>query len=549
MTIIGSGTTVVTLNTAHPNVTITGTINAYGIEETDFVRYAAAVFGPAAGRFTIFNTGLIESFGTDPSGAGLLLANTGTVTNKGTIIGGEGLILQYGGGASSVVNTGYIQGSLGSGIVLGKNGTVENAGLISARLDGIDAGGYVPNSGTIHAATGIESTAGTAVNTGTIITTPSGDGIFTAGPSVTVINQGIISGGAFGLYEDGNGMITNAGTISAIAGIYAEEAQGGILNEGAITATGSIGIDVLFGASVSNTGDLHAAGNGIQINGTGQAKNAGTIIAGAAGINQRGGGTVVNAGVITGNAGILFDYGLNLPGTVTNTSTGTITGERGNATFSIGPFGTGVELTDGGSLYNAGLISGEYFAVYVQDHGYVTNIGTIVTGGTGLFGDGAGLGLYGGGTADNTGTVSAATAIFVGFGGAIPSTFDDLVINGGLLTGGTGIAIEANYAHAKTVSNSGTIAVSGTGIYSAGTATMIYNAGLITGAIGVSLASNAYLNNSGTIRGAKSGIIIGADSQIYNEGLVTGGITAGALSRSAPRRAGARTKVQGHVRS
>ena len=100
MAIIGDSDTVVTLTAAERNVTLDGTIDAYGaigvyrfeiggivVRET----VAAAVVGPGGEHFTIDNTGTVESAGTTAFDAGIVLGAAGSIVNGGEIYAGTGI--------------------------------------------------------------------------------------------------------------------------------------------------------------------------------------------------------------------------------------------------------------------------------------------------------------------------------------------------------------------------------------------------------------------------------------------------------------------------
>ncbi|MDE2390792.1 MAG: hypothetical protein KGL65_04205, partial [Rhodospirillales bacterium] len=125
-----------TLSSAAQNVTITGTINAYGVGGVYSVHnngsltpetISAAVFGPAGTDFSIDNTGLIETHGTNtsnPFDVGILLGSPGSVVNSGTIEGASGIAI-FGNSSTStaiVDNSKLIDGSLGVGIYIASAG-------------------------------------------------------------------------------------------------------------------------------------------------------------------------------------------------------------------------------------------------------------------------------------------------------------------------------------------------------------------------------------------------------------------------------------------
>jgi hypothetical protein len=108
MATIGSATQTVTLSPSKPDVTLTGTIDAYGPAGAYISSpAAAAVFGAEPGKFTFTNAGTIISAGT---GGGALA--------EGILFGGPG----------TVFNAGLIEAAGGIGMFsLGKGGLVDNA--------------------------------------------------------------------------------------------------------------------------------------------------------------------------------------------------------------------------------------------------------------------------------------------------------------------------------------------------------------------------------------------------------------------------------------
>jgi hypothetical protein len=213
---------------------------------------------------------------------GLIMANVTAITDTASAVGiyaGD-----VGGGAgSSVVNSGSIVltaiGSYdadGDGIIFGNLGAlsrVENAGLISVNVTGID--------GTAHAdgivGENISQTAEVA-NTGSILlyALSPDDDVFADGIDIDGAVAGVVrNGDAEGAASDFNGLIQ----ITAIGGDDDSlEATG--IDIGSVTETGSVSNYGLIELNIwadDTTDDLHAAG--IRIDGelSGSVLNASTI--------------------------------------------------------------------------------------------------------------------------------------------------------------------------------------------------------------------------------------------------------------------------------
>src|SRR5450830_685472 len=105
------------------------------------------------------------------------------------------------------------------------------------------------------------------------------------------------------------------------------------------------------------------------------------------------------------------------------------------------------------------------------------------------------------------------------------STGDLTVNSGGSIIVSSGVAIIAS-ASSGTLSNSGTISGSNTGIYSTGTIGTLSNSGTISGRYAgiYNIGTIGTLSNSGTISGGNTGIYnnIGTIGTLSNSGLITG---------------------------
>jgi hypothetical protein len=479
MTTIGSSSTVVTLSATAPVVTITGPVDAFGTVGTylsggTLTPFEAAIFGAGTTHFTILNTGLVKSVGTTREDIGILLAAAGTIDNTGTIIAGTGVNMFGSATPDLLVNSNFIEGTIGAAVVINGIATLDNAGtLLSTQSDGA----------YIHF-------GGTAINTGTII--GFREGVQSAYGAATIVNQGDIIATATSFVNNGTtdishgillkegGAVTNsaAGTIIGETGIAILGTAGGhVVNDGHITATGHSGIYLFSKGVIENakTGLIQSARASMELYGGGTANNYGTIDSARSGIYLKAGGKVHNTGAITAGTSGIYDFS----GTAAayNEKTGRITAAD-----------SGIDLKSGGHAYNAGFISGTLSGIYIGGSGSVTNA--------------------------KSGTIDSATLGIVLEAGGI-------VNNAGLIdSAGTGISIKSGSA-----TNTGTILSTGIapGIYIGGTAAAVDNAktGLIAAADGIELLAKAQATNAGTIKVTiGTGIILAAGGTLTNSGLI-----------------------------
>jgi hypothetical protein len=454
----------------------------------------------------------------------------------------------------TLTNAGTIvdQASIGgTGILFDSDGTVINTGSIVDDFDGsVQPGAYgikitgsasVNNSGLIDGSTAIALDAdGTIGNLGTIAGVTYGVDI--SGTHAYLNNQasgdvaGYISAGVIGVLMSGaNASVANAGTILAentndvnATGIYLSNG-GEVTNQaGASILAYTTGVEITGQAgTVMNSGTIDSWGNGTNgigvLLGSGYVSNAstGTIFGGSLGVDFTGGGTIDNAGGISGTT-----YGVFVKGTAgTLTNTGTITGGK-----------TGAVITRNGNVDNSGLIEGTNEGLYIYGQSFmnITNqsAGTI-TGARGLethytatldnagvISGTSGLGMYlaGGGmlTNESTGTISGTdTAIRASFA-------PQAVLNAGLIssTGADGIDFLAGGS--LTNSLSGTITAGLVGVYDHQGTLLFQNDGMIYGgSIGVAFTSLGTISNDGSIGGGTYGVSLGSGS-LDNQGTIDG---------------------------
>lgn len=432
----------------------------------------------------------------------------------------------------NILNGGTVSGYVGVYFNGPATGTFSNAGTLTASGTGVFGGSgalHATNSGTVSAGLsegisfGID--AGSLTNSGTISggnSTTLGYGASAKFRNLTVTNQalGQIKGGTGGLLVGSvgwGGLLTvdNAATaaISGPTGIQTAGLGGlTLINRGNVVGSISA-IHATGSGAVSIT---NAAGGLI---GTGMlSANGQNFTSGGTSyaIDLANGGTVNNAGTITGsNSGVFSTGALSLTNTGTISVTGTGVG---------GVFGDGVAATGGlATIVNAGVISSaEYSGILFQD-GTITNAAAgLLSGGTN-FGFGAGVQFSGsaGGTFNNYG-VATGTA-------------------GGVITG-SGV----NQINLFAGSTTGNISA-----LSAGTNTLaIYNG---RGTASGTLVSNGVtLQNAGTLAAASYGAIQlgGGNNTLMLRGTGDGTAAngaAGSFSLSTSTGANTLTKADGGI--
>jgi outer membrane autotransporter protein len=336
---------------------------------------------------------------------------------------------------------GLITGANGA-IVLGSGGCADAPGNTSATVVG---------SATITSpGTGITSVAspGWAVtNQGTI--TATGNAV-SGDVSFTLTNSGTMTAGLSGAVLGGGSTVVNTVGATITAGFVglSISANGGstaggpstVDNAGLITSTGGFDTAILLGlgGTVTNrsTGTLRANGAGVAgaTNPT-TVYNAGQILDASTGIGLSAGGTVTNdvgavinsqsrgvdiaggVGTVVNSGSIVANFGrpveLQAGGSVTNTSTGTIT-SAGGGTRAIFIYGGPSTIVNAGSV-NDGLVA----AIEVEStQSSITNSGMIRS----AFGAGIQL--------DPTGASNTLTTIVNSAGGTIQGSVNAIVATG-----------------------------------------------------------------------------------------------------------------------
>jgi hypothetical protein len=387
----------------------------------------------------------------------------------------------------------------------------------------------------------------------------------------TANDVGVGSGGTAQIAEEG-AAVARTVTLGVVnAGVYAPgqlEVIGGTLTITPPPGTLNPGLQVLSGSTltieeegavnlgtftVENFGQINigADGSGGTLNaGTVTNRNSGSI---SGGLTLPGDATVANAGQISGLvfSGVTFGAGiLAFDGavTITNTSSGTISGS------------TGVELDDGGSVTNAGKISGtEEAAVEFFDGGSVTNSagGTITGTSRGVLSP---IELPESGISEqataiaaqaadpppvivtNSGTISGATGVEIDTGGSVTNNAGGIIQGTGGEGVGDGIGVAALpnsgvVPEPLAVANSGTISGTTTGIDLEGGGSITNNSGasIVAGAGNPAVIANGgplIFLNAGTVTGSVTlDTLPGTAASFANQAiLVTGGTIAGDLN-------------------
>jgi len=313
-------------------------------------------FGVSAGSAgTVINQGAISQTGTTTPGyqftgagpsiseAGVYLAG-GLVTNLGGMITATAIGVAIAGGGS-VTNSGTISSASEFGVFLNVGGQITNetGGKLFGGRYGVTSDGQFEVTNQIGATItatndAIINIAGTStiINQGTI--TGGQYGINLQKATGTVVNQGYVFGGgigAVGLFDGGYMQNQLGATLNGdFFGVNINGGTGTVVNQGFIESRST------YNAYQADVKGYTAAGGGVLLNDGGSVTNTSgaTISGGFYGVYvQNAAGTVINGGNIESSAGVHYYSSATLGrgagvalvrgGSLTNASTGTITGQ------------------------------------------------------------------------------------------------------------------------------------------------------------------------------------------------------------------------------
>ena len=529
------------------SITNSGSISGagFGITTGTFSDFFTNAASSRAIGSTVINTGSIVGDSND----GVRLIGGGTVTNSGLISGrvsgsADGVSMFAFEDQATTAQIGTVNNLFGGliegfrfGIIQSGGGTISNAGTINGGTNGailIQTGfinnktGAITNSGTINGTTAFVSlTSASLTNSGSMTSAkPALFADLQTGPlSVTNLATGSMTGGTSGIHSQASSFsLTNSGTIrgngsydgfdaAPDGGLDIMGGPGTIQNSGTISGQ-RFGITTAYVLNPS-TNLLEGRAIGTTVS------NSGNIVGDTdTGVRLIGGGSVTNSGYIAGRIGATADgvwmMAYNTQplgsfatiGSVTNLAGGVIEGNR-----------RGVTLANGGSVNNAGTISGNAAAIrIVALAGDPGRTGTVTNSGT-LNGAVELIGLASA-TATNSGSVSGYVA-FTDDGNAS-------LTNSGTISDAVNDAIRSNSRLTLNNAAGGTITGAATGVYDHGPALTVDNKGTIRGLSDTGIAADgasASITNSGTIRGNYWGFAqlnASASSTIDNSGSIIG---------------------------
>jgi hypothetical protein len=373
-------------------------------------------------------------------------------------------------------------------------------------------GGVETNGGT--AIYGGSSQTWTITNAGTVSGgSPAGSLGIDLKASGTIGNTGLISGDLYAVrIAGGAGIVTNAGSITGQTNGVALDAGGSVSNAAGdvITGTSNVGVSISGGeGTVTNAGTI---GGGLYaVRFVGAFYDRVIVDPGAVFIGKVAGGSGTNTLELASGAstGTLSDFSTSFTGF------GTITIDAGASwSFdSTDTIGSGVSLSDAGTLTNRGMIQTE---VYVSTTAAsFSNYSTVsVSGEAAVLARGAVINHAGG-------TLTGATY-------GIESLIAGLNVSNAGVISGSSLGVDLGFGGSVTNAAGGSIASPGFfGVYIRQGAGTVTNAGSITGrTVGVGLIDGGSVSNAatGTITGTtKIGVAVyGAGGTVTNAGTISG---------------------------
>jgi outer membrane autotransporter protein len=310
----------------------------------------------------------------------------------------------------------------------------------------------------------------------------------------------------------GHNSVTNSGSIQTA----------GVASEGMYNGSAAVTMVNTAGGVIGTSGTGSAAMVDLSATGGGTLTNNGTL--GTSGDGSHGmaaetsGDTVVNNGAITtsgtGSYGLFANAGSAGPGNTTLTNNGSINVSGLNAHGIVSLDASPGLVTNTGSIvaHGAGGL-GAFFAQAVT---------FINTAGARLASEQANaIDANGGGTFTNAGTITGANVGLSIVGG------DALIVNSGVIQGGTNSAISSTGPYATTITNTGQIS-SGGGVAvwtDTGVNTFNMDGGMVSGLIRQGTGINTFVMQAGQVDSVDQG---GAQPRFtLNGGRVTGGLTNG----------------------
>ena len=465
---------------------------------------------------SIVTQAIVNSTGSQITGAGNLTINSGTSGNHGTIEQGQ---ISVGGSLNN-------SGTLTATTKLTNNGSITGAGNITAAS--LDNKSTISGSGKLTVSGGSNTgditkasmeTKGDFTNSRNIGT--NSNRVDLTNTSGTLKNNGTIKAGIFNNSSriEGSGTLNVTGGTNTSTGVIAQaitssdytnegSITGAVTNNGTYTNNGSISGSVTNqGTQFTNTSSI----TGNVTNSSGTFTNNGTIGTASAGVVFNNSSTVDGTGTAniaggTNSSGKNFTQNnINLTGNYTNNGSMTANNEFTNNSTLSGSGDLTVNDKTGNSS-NSGTISQNNVTL----GGTFTNSGTLTANGTftntaTVQGDNGTLNIKNGGT--SSGSISQKDISVAGsFENNSTMTSTNSFTNSGNITGGGSISVKngsntATGSIAQAITNSGSFT----------------NSGSISGEV----TNNGTYTNNGTISGA----ITNDGTSFTNNNIITGNIS------------------------
>ncbi|MDY0960278.1 autotransporter outer membrane beta-barrel domain-containing protein [Sphingomonas sp. CFBP8993] len=478
---------------------------------------------------SIDNSGTISGTGTGANGYALLSTNQNyagfqSITNRaggtiGAISGAVGTLTNAGtidGGSRSAIDSGATYSSAVYGYGWTNSGTISNNGTAATLAN--YRGSTLTNSGTIsNAGTGVVVSAPSGYSLSLV--NQAGGRIATAGTTaiqgdsgISLVNSGTVVGdiastaSQFSYYtstiDNTTGTITGnvrlgGGNDTLVVGYANGALRTGISG----TIDGGAGTDTLrvrFTSDATLSSGLALPTNFEQLTLAPDAKMTTTLARGftvAGPLRVGGSGTVVNNTALSGTGTVLADE-YTSSGSPSFTNAGSITGTGTQSGVYA------VSLNSANRFENSGTVTASQNGVSFSSQGAFVNSGTITATGTAVS-------LFGPSFA-NSGTIRSTGGIGATLSGSSGSTWT----NSGRIEGAT-----AGLQLSSSLTNSGTITATGTGVF-------IGSYGSLTNAAGG-------IVTGGTRAIAPNGNLSVFNARIANAGTINGDVSFGSSSSSS----------------